>query len=355
MKHAMSPTPQFLPHIASMTGYLPGEQPRDSNTIKLNTNENPYPASPLVMARLRAAIGEGLRRYPDAAATGIRQRLSALFSLPIEQFLVGNGSDELLNVAVRCFAGAGDRVAFASPTYPYYQKLIDLQAAQTITVEFGDDYQLPESLAKADAVLTFIPNPNSPSGTATSSAKLDDIASQVGGILVVDEAYVDFSGTGALDLVRRHDNVIIMRTLSKSFSLAGMRIGFCAASAGVIAGMWKVKEHYNLNSLSQIAAEAALDDIGWMQTNAKRIISTRGRLVTSLRQLGFHIWDSEANFILARAPSGNDVGRLYAKLKERGILVRYFPDNPRLTDCLRITIGTDNEIDRLLEELKRLL
>jgi len=351
----MADTPALLPHIASMTGYQPGEQPRDSSTIKLNTNENPYPASPLVMARLRAAVGDGLRRYPDAGATGIRQRLSVLFDLPADQFVIGNGSDELLNVAVRCFAGAGDAVAYATPSYPYYAKIIDLQAARAVTVEFDEVYSLPAGLASTDAVMTIVPNPNSPSGTAVSSTALDDLAGRLRGMLVVDEAYVDFSREGALDLVRRHDNVIVMRTLSKSFSLAGMRIGFCVGAPEAIAGLWKVKEHYNVNSLSQVAAEAALDDIDWMRSNAERIIATRRRLTAALRELGFHVWDSAANFVLARAAPDTDVAALHAALRDRGVLVRYFSDNPRLSACLRISIGTEAETDRLLQELKALL
>ena len=351
----MATSPSLLPHIDRMTGYIPGEQPRDSNTIKLNTNENPYPASPLVMTRLRAAVGAGLRRYPDAGASGIRQRLSSMFDIPVEQFVVGNGSDELLNVVVRCFAGPGDVVAYATPSYPYYAKLIDLQAARSVTVEFDDDYQLPAELADTDAAVTFVPNPNSPSGTAISSSALATLAQRLSGVLVIDEAYVDFAGTGALDLVRQHDNVIVMRTLSKSFSLAGMRIGFCVAAPEVIAGIWKVKEHYNINTLSQIAAEAALDDIDWMRANAEQIIATREHLTSSLRESGFHVWDSAANFVLARTAPDIEAPALYSHLRDRGILVRYFPDNPRLADCLRISIGSDAENSRLLDEVKAYL
>ena len=351
----MDKSVSVLPHIARMAGYLPGEQPRDSTTIKLNTNENPYPPSPLVLARLRAAVGDGLRRYPDAGATGVRQRLSALFDIPVEQFVVGNGSDELLNVAVRCFAGPDDAVAYATPSYPYYAKLIDLQAARSVTIEFDDDFGLPAGLADADAVMTFVPNPNSPSGTAVSKTNLADLARQVPGILVIDEAYVDFSREGAIDLVRQHANVLVMRTLSKSFSLAGMRIGFCVGAPEVIAALRKVKEHYNVNTLSQIAAEAALDDIDWMRANARRIIATRECLTSSLRELGFHVWDSAANFVLTRVANGVDAASLYGRLRDLGILVRYYPDNPRLEDCLRISIGSDIESDHLLEELKKLL
>lgn len=350
----MADAPAFLPHIARMTGYLPGEQPRDGDILKLNTNENPYPASPQVMEALHGAVGENLRKYPDAGCHGIRARLADLFDLPPEQFVVGNGSDELLNVAVRCFAGAGDAVAYATPSYPYYEKLIDLQDARSVTVEFDDDYELPD-LAGLQAAMILVPNPNSPSGTAVSSERLDDLAARAQGLLIVDEAYVDFARQGAVDLVRRHANVVVVRTLSKSFSLAGVRLGFCVAAPEVAAGLWKVKEHYNVNSLSQAAAEAALDDIDWMRDNARRIVDTRTTFTGQLRTMGFHVWESEANFVLARVPDGGEAGRFYEGLKQRGILVRYFPTNPRLADCLRISIGTDEQMQRVAEELRGML
>ena len=345
----------FLPHIAAMAGYLPGEQPADGEYLKLNTNENPYPPSPLVLARLRAALDGRLRRYPDAAATGVRRRLAALFGHDEGHFLVGNGSDELLNVAVRCFAGAADGVAFATPTYPYYAKLVELQDARRVAIEFDDDFALPGSLAAADAPLTLVPNPNSPSGTVVAREDLESLAAGLSGILLIDEAYVDFARGGALDLVGRHTNVIVARTLSKSFSLAGLRIGFCVAAPEVVGGMGKVKEHYNINTLSQVAAEAALDDVDWMRRNARRVAATRSRLTGALRGHGCHVWDSEANFVLARMPAGTDAGRIASELRRRRILVRYFGSDPGLSDCLRISVGTDSEIDRLLEELYGLM
>ena len=345
----------FLPHIAGMAGYLPGEQPADGEYVKLNTNENPFPPSPLVLARLRAAVDGSLRRYPDAGASGIRRRLADLFGFGEEQFVVGNGSDELLNIAVRCFAGAGDPVAYATPTYPYYSKLVELQDALPAAVEFDDSFALPPALAAAGAPLTLVPNPNSPSGTVISVEDLDALAAGLPGILVIDEAYVDFAREGALDLVRHRGNVIVARTLSKSFSLAGLRVGFGIAAPELAGGMSRVKEHYNVNALSQVAAEAALDDIDWMRHNARRIGATRARLTRTLQDLGCHVWESEANFVLARMPSGVDAGRVAGELRQRRILVRYFGGDPRLSDCLRISVGTDGEIDRLLGELGGLL
>ena len=224
-----------------------------------------------------------------------------------------------------------------------------------MAIEFDGDFALPASLAAADARLTLVPNPNSPSGTVVICEDLDHLAARLSGILLIDEAYVDFARGGALDLVGRHANVIVARTLSKSFSLAGLRIGFCVASPEVVRGMGKVKEHYNINTLSQVAGEAALDDVDWMRRNARRVAATRSRLTGALRGHGCHVWDSEANFVLARVPAGAEAARIASELRRRRILVRYFGGDPRLSDCLRISIGTDPEIDRLLEELRGLL
>ncbi len=339
----------LLPHIARMTGYVPGEQPKDRTFVKLNTNENPYPPSALVLQRLREACDDNLRRYPDADASDVTRRLGELFSLPVDQILIGNGSDELLNTAMRCFIGPGDTVVYPTPTYPYYAKLVELQNATSATIDFDDSFDLPEGLAAAAGKLTLVANPNSPSGTLVPTEKLADLAAAVQGMLLIDEAYVDFSDGGCLQLVEHCPNVIVVRTMSKSFSLAGMRIGFCFASPEVTAGMRKVKEHYNVGSLAQVAAAAALDDVQTMHANADRIRRTRSRLTEALGELGFHVWRSAANFVLARLP-GAAAAELYAQLRDRGVLVRFFGE-PRLRDCLRISVGTDEETDLLLTEL----
>ena len=343
----------FLSHIARMEAYIPGEQPQDGDFIKLNTNENPYPPSPRVLKRLQAACSADLRRYPDAAAHGVRRRLGELFDLDVEQTLVGNGSDELLNIAVRCFVGPGDKVVYPWPTYSYYDKLIRMQDGRIVKVDFGADFALPADLPVEDARLTCIANPNSPSGTLAPITTLAALARRTRGILLVDEAYVDFSEGGCAHLIREHPNIFVVRTMSKSFSLAGMRLGFGFAHADLVAGMWKAKDHYNVNALSLVAAEAALDDIAAMRANAERIRQTRAHLTIQLEALGFSVWDSAANFVLARIASP-DAGWLYAELKKRRILVRYF-DQPRLRDCLRISVGTDGEIAALLETLGELL
>ena len=346
----MSDTNRFLlPHISKMRGYVPGEQPREGEFVKLNTNESPYPPSPLVLERLRQACDEQLRRYPDPDASGVKLRLSKLFQVPLEWTLVGNGSDELLNLAIRCFVGSGQRVVMPHPTYPYYAKLVQLQDGLPTRVDFEADYTLPEEFIDAGASMTIIANPNSPSGTLVSSESIEAVAAGTEGVVIVDEAYVDFSEVGDLHLIERFPNVIVMRTMSKSFSLAAMRIGYCFAEPSLIAGLAKAKEHYNIGLLSQIAAEAALDDLQHMKANADKVKTTRTRLSNELRRLGFELWDSRANFVLARIdrPGAADV---YEELKRRRVLVRYF-DEPRLRDCLRISVGSDAEIALLIDHL----
>ena len=343
----------FLPHIARMEGYTPGEQPQQGQFIKLNTNENPYPPSPLVLERLRAACREDLRLYPDSEASGVRRRLGEIFALSPEQTLVGNGSDELLSIIMRSFATTGQKVVYPAPTYSYYKKLIQIQNAAEIVVDFDDDFSLPQDLFCEDARITLLANPNSPSGTLIPREKIEELASQISGVLVVDEAYVDFAVGGSIDLIHKYSNTIVLRTMSKSFSLASMRLGFAFAAPELIAGLWKVKDHYNVNRLSLVAAEAALDDIEWMRANAERVCKTRRELTSELRRLGFSVWESSANFVLARIdkPAAN---WLYQELKKRHILVRYF-NQDRLRDCLRISVGTDQEIGTCLRELENLL
>ncbi len=347
----------FRPNIARLRGYVPGEQPREKGYIKLNTNENPYPPSPLVLARLRDACSANLRLYPDPDAWALRRKLGEVFAIAPQQIMAGNGSDELLNVIIRSFASEGDKIAYPHPTYGYYKPLIDIQGAEAVPVEFGEDFALPEGLAVPGARITFLANPNAPSGTLVPYAEVAALCARIEGVLVVDEAYVDFSQGGCIQLIAEHPNAIVVRTMSKSFSLAGMRIGFAFAPVALIEGMWKVKDHYNLNRLSLVAAEAALEDIDAMRGNAARVCATRSRLCARLRGLGFYVWDSQANFVLAKLGerwANCAAAELYAQLKERRILVRYFAAPPRLADCLRISVGTDAEIAALLAALKEL-
>lgn len=338
-----------------MAGYIPGEQPQDPGIIKLNTNENPYPPSPRVYAALRKAINGSLRLYPEPLSDALRSAAAGVYGLKPSNIIAGNGSDELLSMLLRCFVGPGDRVAFPHPTYSLYDTLIDVQDGVRAAVEYPADYSLPVTLAAQNAALTFFCNPNAPSGTLVSLPEIEKLARSVAGILVVDEAYVDFAeseGSSSIPLIHRLDNLIVLRSFSKSFSLAGMRVGLAFASEEIIAGMMKVKDSYNLNRLSLAAATAALQDMAWMTRNARRIQKSRKRLASALKRIGYEVYPSHANFILARK-NGQNLKPVYENLKRRGILVRYF-DVTGLQDCLRITVGAPKEVEALITQMAAL-
>jgi histidinol-phosphate aminotransferase len=343
----------FRKNIAALAGYVPGEQPRDENVIKLNTNENPYPPSPRVLAALRKATSRSLRLYPEPLADSLRAVAATVYGVKPENILAGNGSDEILSIIMRSFVGPQDRVAFPVPTYSLYDTLIAIQQGERITVDYPPDFSVPEALASQNAALTFLCNPNSPSGTLVPLQDIERLARAVSGILVIDEAYVDFAeseGASTLPLIRQFPNLVVLRTFSKSFSLAGVRIGLAFASEEIISGMMKVKDSYNLNRLSLVAATAALRDMPWMTRNIRRIQQSRRQLSAGLRKMGFYVYPSHANLLMARKKEQN-LKDVYEKLKSKKILVRYF-DIPGLQDSLRITVGTPQEIRALLKEMK---
>jgi histidinol-phosphate aminotransferase len=340
-------------NIAAIEGYVPGEQPRDGTVIKLNTNENPYPPSPRVLSALRRAADRSLRLYPEPLSDSLRSLAATAYGVRAENILAGNGSDELLSILVRCFVGKGDRVAYPVPTYTLYDTLIAIQEGEKVGLNYLPDFSLPEALYSEQAALTFLCNPNSPSGTLVSLKEIERLARSVSGILVVDEAYIDFAegeGVSALPLIQSFSNLVLLRSFSKSFSLAGMRIGLAFAAEEIIAAMIKVKDSYNLNRLSLVAAIAALQDVQWMVRNVRRIQRTRKSLTHGLKKMGFQVYPSQANFVLARR-QGQNIRGLYEELKRRKILVRYF-DMPGLEDSFRITVGTPEEVKRLLREIE---
>jgi histidinol-phosphate aminotransferase len=343
---------RFRSNIAALAGYVPGEQPQDTGIIKLNTNENPYPPSPKVYAALRNAIRSSLRLYPEPLSDSLRSVAAGVYGVQPENIIAGNGSDELLSMALRCFVGPGDRVAFPVPTYSLYDTLVEIQDGVRMPVDYPADFSLPRTLGAQSAVVTFLCNPNAPSGTLVPLPEIEKLARTVSGILVLDEAYVDFAeseASSSLPLIHRLSNLIVLRTFSKSFSLAGMRIGLAFASDEIVAGMMKVKDSYNLNRLSLVAAIAALQDLPWMARNARRIQRSRKKLTTALKRLGYQVYPSHANFVLARR-IGQNLRPVYEELKRRRILVRYF-DVPGLQDCLRITVGTPKEISALVDAM----
>jgi histidinol-phosphate aminotransferase len=346
----------FLDNIEGMHGYVPGEQVNDADVIKLNSNENPYPPSPKVLAAVATAADGALRRYPEPTSDTLRAAAARVYGVSTDQVIAGNGSDELLSMLMRCFVGPGDRVAYATPTYSLYATLVDIQGGTKATVRYSDDFSIPPALARQRAAVTFLCNPNAPSGTLVSRTAIDRLAGAVRGILVVDEAYIDFAdgnSATAIPLVRRHDNLIVLRTFSKSFSLAGLRIGLAFASERLIGGMMKVKDSYNLNRLSAVAATTALHDLPWMARNIRRIQRSRATLSIALARLGFQVYPSQANFVLARRLD-TDMGRLQRALKTQRILIRHF-DVPGLADCLRISVGTPAETTAVVQALRTAL
>lgn len=344
----------FRNNIERMSGYTPGEQPKDGIYIKLNTNENPYPPSPKVLNAIKGAVNERLRLYPDPIATAARVKIAETLGTKPEWVMAGNGSDDLLSIIIRSFAGPGDKVVFPYPSYMLYKTLAELQDATACAIDFTEDYSLPEDFVVKGAKVTFIANPNSPSGTLIPSNEISKIASKINGVLVIDEAYADFADDNCLRLVEKHDNILVLRTLSKSYSLAGIRLGFCIAQEPLIQGMMKVKDSYNVDRLSIAAVVATLDDQKSMNAHVERIKSTRQYLTKSLEDMGFFVHPSQTNFVLAHCMKGISAQKLYLALKSRKILVRYF-NLRRLDDCLRITIGTKEEIDTLLKNLKELV
>ncbi|MDJ0705611.1 MAG: histidinol-phosphate transaminase [Leptolyngbyaceae cyanobacterium MO_188.B28] len=351
----MTMSSYFRPSVDAMEGYVPGEQPKPgTNIIKLNTNENPYPPSPDAIAVLRTLDSEWLRRYPDPYANEFRQAISQVLGIPTDWIMVSNGSDELLNVIVRACAEQSSRVVYPMPTYVLYRTLTQIQPADIVEVPYGESFCLPiEELVAANGAVTFIASPNSPSGHTVPLADLRQLAAQVSGVLVIDEAYVDFAEETALPLVQEFENVIIARTLSKGYSLAGLRLGFGIANPNLLKGLFKVKDSYNVDAIACAVGAAAMRDQTYKNDCAEKVKTSRAKLAGDLKQLGFRLWDSQTNFLLAQPPQGN-AEQIFLGLKQQGILVRYFKQSG-LEDKLRITVGLDEQNQRLVEALRPLV
>jgi histidinol-phosphate aminotransferase len=350
----VSMTRFVLPHIASMAGYVPGEQPQDGGFIKLNTNENPYPPSPRVKAALAEAIGDRLRLYPDPLSTAFCQTAARLHEVTPDMVMAGNVSDDLLTILTRAFVGPGNLAAFPSPSYLLYSTLVALQDGRSVVVPYQQDWSLAWNPAAIKGVKVFwLANPDSPSGTALARDEVARLASDLDCPLVVDEAYADFADPSrhSIPLIEHHPNVIVTRSFSKGYGLAGIRLGYLVARPEMVQHLTKIKDSYNCDTLSQVAGVAALSDQSYLQETRSRIIATRTRLTGELRAMGFTVPDSQSNFVWAT--NGPPARETFQKLKERKILVRLMT-YPGYPDGLRMTIGTDAEIDRLLEVLTRL-
>ena len=353
----------FRPAVERTAAYIPGEQPQETGWVKLNTNENPYPPSPKVGEAIAAATAR-LNIYPDPVGTSFRRSVGELLGIDPDWIIPANGSDENLTMLLRTFVDPGDLVLSPYPSYILYETLAGLQDGRYERLLLNADWSWDfDAVAEkvAQAKLIFVPNPNSPSGNRWSDEDLLKLLPPRG-ILVVDEAYGDFADVPhRMELLRRPEGkrIVVTRTLSKSYSLAGLRLGFAIAHPELIAGMRKVKESYNCDGLSLAGGEAAIRDQEWMLANRERIIATRTRLTLSLRAAGFHVVESQANFVWATHPTRSHQA-IYEFLKANRVLVRYmrFPgavagkSGPEaIVDGLRVTVGTDTQVDRFLEVL----
>jgi histidinol-phosphate aminotransferase len=339
-----------------MQGYVPGEQPRGQDLVKLNTNECPYACSPAVKAAIGRMLQVGLQRYPDPTATAFREAAAQLLSpeapgIAPDWILCGNGSDDLLTIITRAFVGEGDLIRFPRPSYILYGTLAAIQGARSETVDFPPDWSLGEDFAApAERLrLAYLANPNSPSGTVVPPAEVRRLAAALPCPLVVDEAYADFADSNCLGLVAENERIIVTRSLSKSYALAGLRFGYAVAQPRVVEQLAKVKDSYNCDALSIAGAAAAIDDRAWFNRTRAAILATRTRLTAELRKVGFDCVDSQANFVWAKhatAPAPD----LYRQLKAEGILVRYM-NYAGWGDGLRISVGSDEQVDLLLAKL----
>jgi len=340
--------------VREMQGYSPGEQPdAGQRVVKLNTNENPFPPSERVMQALAGISSETLRRYPNPTADAFREAAAKLHNLSPQHILAGNGSDDILTIATRCFVPPGGILAYPDPTYSLYGVLARLQEAKAMAIGWERDWSLPiDALAGSGASAIYLANPNAPSATFVSPLKVAELAKSFSGLILVDEAYVDFADDNCVALVEQFPNVVISRTMSKAYSLAGLRFGYAIGRPNVIAEMMKVKDSYNCDAVSILAATAALQDQAYARWTWENIKSERARVSSELTQLGWTVLPSQANFILAAVPTGRGK-EMYLGLKEKGILVRYF-DLPGLQDKVRITIGQSHENNALLAGIKML-
>ena len=340
--------------VREMQGYTPGEQPAlGERVVKLNTNENPFEPSPKVMKAIQQVEPEMLRRYPSPTGDRFRHAAAKVLGVTPDMILAGNGSDDLLTIATRTFVGPRGVLASPDPSYSLYPILARLEQATFTPVPWERDWSLPtEGLLAARADAIYLVNPNAPSGTFVSPTKVEELARNFSGLLLVDEAYAEFADDNCLALVREYPNVVVARTMSKAYSLAGVRFGYAVAQADVVEQMLKVKDSYNVDAIAVAAATAAIEDQEYARERWEFVKSERQRLSAELTQIGWTVAKSQANFILATCPSGRGK-EVYLGLKQQGILVRYF-DKPGLTDKIRITVGQSQENNALLAGIRAL-
>jgi histidinol-phosphate aminotransferase len=369
------------PLVRELHPYVYGEQPKIKGLIKLNTNENPYPPSPKVLAAVKAAVDGRLRLYPSPTAQALREKLAKLHGCHADNIIVGNGSDELLALATRAFvepvgtrcsasqiksglrgsaAQPDEVVQYFTPSYSLYPVLADIHGAAKNAMPLKPDFSLPQiselkrdGIWNFDAALTFVTTPNAPSGRGYKTPALENLCRAQKGVVILDEAYVDFADENALKLALKYPHVLVARTFSKAYSLCFQRVGYIVGHRDLIAALHKIRDSYNVNGLGQVAAVATLGDLKYYRANFRKIIATRERLSRELTKLGFHVFPSRTNFILVQPPR-HAAREWQRRLRERKILVRWF-DLPEVKNYLRITIGTPAEAEALVAAARETL
>ncbi len=344
----------FRKNVEAMSGYTPGEQPSAARIIKLNTNENPYPPSPQAVKALKDYSTESLRKYPEPFSRPVIDAAVEVFGCSSAEVLVGNGSDDILTILIRSFASENDTIGWLHPSYSLYPVLAEIQNTKQRYVELEDDFSLPSNIASQaeGCSLFFLTCPNAPTANSFDKENIRRFCREFTGIVVIDEAYGDFADENCFELYREFDNVVVTRSFSKSYSLAGIRVGMAIANKELISGMAKVKDSYNVNALSQAMAAAALRDQSYFKETVSKILATRERISNELTKLNFEVLPSQTNFIFAAPPI--DAATFFASLKERNIFVRYFKGE-RTERFIRITVGTEEEMNEFIDAVGEIL
>ena len=346
----------FIKSLAALQPYVPGEQPQDMQYIKLNTNESPFPPAPGVMKVIGEAEVAKLYLYSDPDCKALIAAIAKHFGLQPEQVTVGNGSDEVLWFALRAFCDEETPLAYSDITYGCYKTWCSMLNVPSNVLPLREDFSVDTSLYRGLKCTVMITNPNAPTGICLPLSEIEAVLrANPDNVVIVDEAYVDFGGQSAVSLIDKYDNLLVVQTCSKSRSLAGARLGFAMGNPDLIADLNRIKfsfNPYNVNRLTCLAGIAAMEDEEYFQKCTSAVAETRDRTAAELEKMGFDLTDSKANFLFAKS-SRIPGGELYRKLKEKGILVRHF-DKPRLDDRLRITVGSDQQMNALLAALREL-
>ena len=340
--------------VRKLSAYAHGEQPREPDVIKLNTNETAYPPSRKVMAELRKVTAESLRRYPDAEFSDLRAELARLHGVRTENVFVGNGSDEILSLLTDAFVEDDEIICTLDPSYSLYRVLAAIRGVAWRGI--GRDADGLRSQPPKNCALFIWTNPNNPTGTLVPAEEIAAFARGFRGVVVIDEAYADYASSNCVRLAAdaHNRNVIVMRTFSKAYALAGLRVGYCIGPADLTAALYRIKDSYNVDAVAQQLALAAVRDQAGLGKTVRKVLRTRTWFVEALEDRGWNVLPSEANFVFARPPDPADAERLFRSLRARKIYVRYFP-GPKTGDRVRITIGTDAQMRVVLREIDDIL